>query len=152
MAVGADKGKADAKPKEAPRLPKVGDKVETFAAKSKDKYNKRTAGVKGLLTKFIKVIMLDGPAKGEKRKFPYDSVKVIANDSVAKKLAKDPGASGPSAAPSAAPAAQASTSAAPAAQASTTAALTLPMSAEAANEKTAPDVCKTLFGNLSAFD
>ena len=84
--------------------------------------------------------------------FPYHAVKVIAVHSVAKKLAKDPGASGPSAAPSAAPAALASTTAAPAAQASTEAAPTLPMSAEAANEKTAPDVCKTLFGNLSAFE
>ena len=74
------------------------------------------------MTKFIKVKMLDGPAKGEKRKFSYHMVKVIAAHSVAKKLAKDPGASGPSAAPSAAPAALASTTAAPAAQAGTEAA------------------------------
>ena len=119
---------------------------------SKDKYNKRTAVVEGVLTTCIKGKMLDGPAKGEKRRSAYDKVKVIAEHSVAKKLAKDPGASGPSAAPSAAPAAQASTTAAPAAQASTEAAPTLPMSDEAANEKTAPDVCKALFGNLSAFD
>ena len=93
--------------------------------------------------------MLDGPAKGEKRKFPYNAVKVIAVHSVAKKLAKDPGASGPSAAPSEDPAVLASTTAAPAAQASTEAAPTLPMSAEAANEQTATDMCRSLFGDFT---
>eukprot|EP00974_Lingulodinium_polyedra_P096738 9376872-Lingulodinium_polyedra.AAC.1 len=43
----------------------------------KDKYNERIARVTGLNTKHIKVTMLDGPAKGEKRKFTYKQVRVI---------------------------------------------------------------------------
>ena len=122
--------------------------ADKIVEETRPEYTKAVGADKGKADE----VMLDGSAKGEKRKFPYNAVKVIAVHSVAKKLAKDPGASGPSAAPSAAPAAQASTSDAPAAQASTEAAQTLPISAEAANEKTAPDVCDALFGNLSEFD
>ena len=67
-----------------------------------------------MLSRHVKVIMLDGPAKGEKRKFPYELVKA---DSAAQgeKLAK----SHDKADPPAAPAARASTepSATPAAKA-----------------------------------
>ena len=90
------------------------------------------------MTKCVKVQMLDGPAKGEKRKFPYDAVTVVSADSVAKKLAKGPEKS----APPAAPAAQASTQAAP----------TATGSAEATPEEKDPyAIGKALFGNLQGF-
>ena len=146
-AAGADEGKEDTKTKDASRLLKVGDKVQTHASKNKAKYDARGAEVVGLLSRQVKVILLDGPAKGEKRKFPYDAVTAVSADSVDKKLANYPTKSDPSAAP----AVQASTeaSAAPAAQATTGAAA----SSNAAAETKEPDaIVKALFGNLSGFD
>ena len=130
----------------------------TLRSNNKAKYDAREAEVITLLSKHVKVIMLDGPAKGEKRKFPYDSV-TAASAAKGEELAQSQETADPSAAPaaqasaepSAAPAAQASAepSAAPAAQAIAGAAA----SSRAAAEKKEPDaVIKALFGNLKGFE
>ena len=117
---------------------KVGDKVLTHAAKNKAKYDQRRAEVTGFLTNTVKVTMLDGPAKGEKRKLAYDAVTPVSTASVARALAN-------SSAEPAAPAAlavEASTAAAPAASASTNTA-TAAQSADA--------FCQAMFGDLAPF-
>ena len=80
----------------------VGDIVTCYAQKDKDKYNERTAKVTGLISRAAKVTMLDGPAKGEKRKVAYNQIKVKSKEPPAKKLfAKFGGASSAAAAPEA---------------------------------------------------
>ena len=118
----------------------VGDIVTCYAQKNKDKYNERTAKVTGLISRAAKVTMLDGPAKGEKRKVAYNTIKVKSKEPPAKKLfAQFGGASSAAAAPEA-PKASAEPGAAAVAVA------TLPTAAD----PTAPDAaCLEMFGNLT---
>ena len=111
-----------------------------LCAENKDKYNERTAEVTGLISRMAKVTMLDGPAKGEKRKVAYNQIKVKSKEPPAKKLfAQFGGASSPAAAPEA-PKASAEPGAAPVAVATLS----------TAADPTAPDAaCLEMFGNLT---
>ena len=54
----------------------VGDIVMCYASKKKDMYNERKAQVDRLNSKQALLTMLEGPAKGNKRKADYDTFKV----------------------------------------------------------------------------
>ena len=61
----------------------VGDTVICYSGKKKDRYNERKAQVDRLQSKHAWIAMLEVPAKGEKRKADYNSLKVCQS---AKKL------------------------------------------------------------------
>jgi len=61
----------------------AGDTVICYSSKKKDRYNERKAQVDRLNSKQAAITMLEGPAKGEKRKADYNSLKVCQS---AKKL------------------------------------------------------------------
>ena len=102
------------------------------------KYDQRRAEITGFLATQGKVTMLDGPARGEKRKLSHNAVTPLNSVSVAKTLAA---ISSEPAAP-AALAVEASTAAAPAATASTN---------TATAEKSGVAFCQEMFGDLGQF-
>jgi hypothetical protein len=76
----------------------AGDTVICYSSKKKDRYNERKAQVDRLNSKHAMLTMLEGPAKGEKRKADYNSLKVCPRTQSAKKLFAS-GASSASVAP-----------------------------------------------------
>jgi hypothetical protein len=75
-----------------------------YSTKKKDKHNERKAKVDRLNSKHAIVTMLEGPAKGEKRKAEYSTLKVWPGEQTVKKLFAS-GASSASVAEAAEPAA-----------------------------------------------
>ena len=63
-----------------------GDTVMCYSTKNKDKYNERKARVERLNTRHAWLTMLEGPAKGEKRKADYNTIKVWPRELPVKKL------------------------------------------------------------------
>ena len=63
-----------------------GDIVMCYSMKQKDKYNERKARVERLNARHAWLTMLEGPAKGEKRKAEYNTIKVWPRELPVNKL------------------------------------------------------------------
>ena len=59
-----------------------------YSMKHKDKYNERKARVERLNARHAWLTMLDGPAKGEKRKAEYHTIKVWPRELQVKKTVR----------------------------------------------------------------
>ena len=70
----------------------AGDTAMCYSSKRKDRYNERKANADRLNAKHVWLTVLEGLAKGEKRKADYSTIKVWPREQSAKKLF-GPGAS-----------------------------------------------------------